>query len=164
MADSGLKTIERWATAAICAAAMSFAHAQPLAASTRFRQPVGPLPATFLVARPVLAPQPATGLFLPAHNYPEDRLRSVGPGVPAPRGLGQRRLPMPRLIADGYRPVSENARRVPPPSGDAVYMRAGSIRDAVTRYNEERESGRIGTRPTHTGARPPDPGPNLYRN
>jgi hypothetical protein len=161
MAESGLKTIERWATTAIYAAAMSFAHAQPVAASTSFRPPAGPLPGTFLVARPALASQRAPGLLLAGHGYPEDRLHSVGPGVPAPRGLVRRRIPMPPLTA-GYRPVSEDARRVPPPSGGAVSMRAGSIRDAVTRYNEERESGRILSRTPNAGARSPDP--NIYRN
>jgi hypothetical protein len=159
MAESGLKTIERWVTTAICATAMSCAHSQPLAASTSFHPPVGPLPATFLVASSALPPQRAPGPFLAELKYSEDRLGSVGRGVVAPRGLGLRRIPMPPLTA-GYQPVSENARRVPPTSGDAGSLRAGSIRDAVTRYNEERESTHILPRAPNTGARPSDQNPD----
>src|ERR1700742_1100348 len=114
MAESGLNTIGRWATTAICAAAMSLAYAQPVAASMTFRPPTDHFPATFLVARPALASQRPPGSWL------------VSPGVFAPRGLIRHRLPMPSLTA-GYRPVSGDARRVPPPSGDAVSVRAGSI-------------------------------------
>jgi hypothetical protein len=71
---------------------------------------------------------------------------------------------MPQMAAGGipYRPVSESARNVPRSSGNTAYMRAGSIRDAVTRYNEERGTGRPTPQTSGAGARTPDPG--VYRN
>lgn len=161
MAESGLKTIERWATAAIFAAALLFAHVPPVAASAGVRPPAGPLSATFLIARPTLGSHRTPGFWLAELNFPEERLRAVDPSVPAPRGSSRRRFPMPPLAA-GYQPVSGDARRAPPTSGDEVFMRAGSIRDAVTRYNEERDSGRVLPRTPNTDARPPDT--NLYHN
>jgi hypothetical protein len=161
MAEVVLNTIGRWAATAICAAAMWFAYPQPVAAFTGLRPPAGPLFATVLVSREELALKRAPGFWLIGNNDQEEPFRSASPGAVAPSGLSRRRLSMPPLTA-GYQPVSADARRAPHPSGDAVSVRAGSIRDAVTRYNEERDSGRSLPRAPNTGGRPPDP--NLYRN
>ena len=61
----------------------------------------------------------------------------------------------------GITPVSAETRGVPRPPADSAMVRAGSIREDVARYNEERS-----TRPV---PRPPEdmsraPGPSPYRN
>ncbi|MDR3098660.1 MAG: hypothetical protein LBV73_16500 [Paraburkholderia sp.] len=65
----------------------------------------------------------------------------------------------------GYRgpihPVSADARQVPHPPADSP-VRAGSIREDVARYNEERSTFRPFQRNGGEGPRPPMPTP--YRN
>jgi hypothetical protein len=61
----------------------------------------------------------------------------------------------------GITPVSAETRAVPRPPADSAMVRAGSIREDVARYNEERS--------TRAVPRPPDdmsraPGPSPYRN
>ena len=61
-----------------------------------------------------------------------------------------------------FRPVSDEARTLAR-EGGAAYLRAGSIRADIARYNEEREANRPVPRPPNAPAsRPPQPW--LYRN
>ncbi|PTB21388.1 hypothetical protein C9I57_06935 [Trinickia symbiotica] len=164
MADAAFQTIGRWMTAAICAAAMSLAQAAPHmpahAGAVSFRQP-----ANFgfggFSTHPAFIRQPgADYLQIARSTYPET---GRSPRSRAAASSRHERL-LPPAAAGGipYRPVSENARNVPRPPDNSAYVRAGSIRDAVTRYNEERESGRVAPRPPSPGTRMPDPW--LYRN
>jgi hypothetical protein len=168
MADAVFQTIGRWATAAICAAGLSFAHAQPdgqpHAASVSFHQSDGSTPGNWL-ARQAFAPQSPAGYLRMARNYPEGRHGAARSSAATRHGAGPRLSSSMPMAVRGmpYRPVSEAARNVPRPTGHTAYMRAGSIRDAVTRYNEERgEPGRPVPRPPTAGERPPDS--SLYRN
>ncbi len=161
MADVVFQTIGRWAAAAICAAAISLAQAAPHAASVSFRQPEGFGFGGFFT-RPALGRQAGgNDLHMARSTYPDD-----APSPSTRAGSPPRRAPrmFPPVVSGGiqYRPVSESARNVSRPPGASAYMRAGSIRDAVTRYNEERESGHAVPRPPSAGARTPDP--SLYRN
>jgi hypothetical protein len=61
----------------------------------------------------------------------------------------------------GITPVSAETRSVPHPPADAAMVRAGSIREDVARYNEERSSRSV-PRPPDEMSRPPGPSP--YRN
>jgi hypothetical protein len=152
MSGSRYRSIGRSAAAVICAAAVALAYAHPqlapYAASISFRQPAGFAPRTF--ERHADTPQPTPGLG----QNPESRALSNL------RGGRQQRL----SAASGmpYRPTSANAHNGQRPPGNVVYLRAGSIRDAVTRYNEERGASRTSPRPSNPAARPPD-APD-YRN
>lgn len=75
-------------------------------------------------------------------------------------------VPLDRASVGGYRtspitPVSEPVRPVPHPPADSP-VRAGSIREDVARYNEERGSFRPFPRNGGEVPRPPMPSP--YRN
>ncbi|RDV00008.1 peptide-binding protein [Trinickia dinghuensis] len=61
-----------------------------------------------------------------------------------------------------FRPVSEEARTLAR-EGGAAYLRAGSIRADIARYNEEREANRPVPRPPNAGV-PRPPQSSLYRN
>ena len=76
-----------------------------------------------------------------------------------PYRLGPNRIPP--MAANVYEPVSESARNAGHGAGGAVYMRAGSIREDIARYNEERENGRPPQRPPAAGPHAPA---SLYRN
>ncbi|MGN6319569.1 hypothetical protein [Trinickia sp.] len=60
-----------------------------------------------------------------------------------------------------FRPVSDEARTLAR-EGGAAYLRAGSIRADIARYNEERGAPRP-PRPPNTGARSSESAP-VYRN
>lgn len=164
MADAAFQTIGRWMTAAICAAAMSLAQAAPHtpthADSVSFRQAESLGVGGFLM-RPALVRQPGVDYLRMARStYPETG-RPLPPRAAAP-SRHDRSLPRAAPWGMPYRPVSENGRNAPRPPDNSAYVRAGSIRDAVTRYNEERESGRVAPRPPSPGAHAPDPW--LFRN
>jgi hypothetical protein len=178
MADAGLRTIGRWATVAVCVAGLSLAYARPRtashdnphAASISFRQPDNAMLGGWF-AHSWFDRQSTTSSRVDS-RYPAPRIdgqTAAGLSPDRPNGHQRparvRRLSaMPQMAAGGipYRPVSESARNVPRSSGNTAYMRAGSIRDAVTRYNEERGTGRPTPQPSGAGARTPDPG--VYRN
>jgi hypothetical protein len=61
-----------------------------------------------------------------------------------------------------FRPVSDEARTLAR-EGGAAYLRAGSIRADIARYNEEREANRQVPRPPNAPA-PRPAQPWLYRN
>lgn len=161
MADSGLETIGRWLAAGVCAAAMTLVQAQP--AHVSFRPSAGLLAINAAPRGEARAPAPA--MYRTAHTaYVE---RGLGRAAALPRGA--RHSAGGRLVAKlpagpgraPYRAISHDARNAPP-AGNAAYLRAGSIRDAVTRYNEERVTGRAAPRPPAASQRLPDP--SLYRN
>jgi hypothetical protein len=164
MADSGFQTIGRWAAVAICAAAFPFAHAQreepPHPASVSFRQADGSLLGNWF-AHPFGHP-PTQGPGHIAQNYAQGHPYAPS-GTMTRRRSGQQHVsPMQPILAGAipYRPISEKARNVPHPRGNTA--RAGSIRDAITRYNEEREADHGVPRPPSPGTHVPDP--SLYRN
>ena len=149
MADSAFHTFGRWAAAALCALAVSSVHAQP---------PHGP--------RAGFAAPGARAL---------GRAPSAPPGRLAGRG-GQRTFVMssspyghgaPRTVPavppppTPFRPVSEEARTLAR-EGGAAYLRAGSIRADIARYNEERGANRPQRR-IGQGARSGE-SPPVYRN
>lgn len=96
-----------------------------------------------------------------------DRVMNMarGPGV-MPGGNGFRGVPRmaPRAApqyAGAITPVSAEARPVPRQSGNPTMVRAGSIREDVARYNEERGFSRPAPRPPEDMSRP---GASPYRN
>jgi hypothetical protein len=153
MADSAFHIFGRWTVIAFCAVAASLVHAQP---------PRGPHPG------PV---GPHAGLaasfarsFARAPNRP---MIAGGPGRDA-RPFGAMANPYrrggPALMAAPaipVRPVSDDARTLAR-EGGAVYLRAGSIRADIARYNEERAPSRV-PRPPAADSRP-SPSAPLYRN
>jgi hypothetical protein len=163
MADSAFQTIGRWAAVAICAAAFPFAHAQPEEpphpASVSFHQAGGSLISNWLSHpfghRPVSGPEriAQTG----------QGRSSVPSGTVTRRRYGQQHVPPTQSTlrsATPYHAISESARNVPRSPGTTA--RAGSIRDAITQYNEEREEGRGVPRSPSPETHVPDP--SLYRN
>jgi hypothetical protein len=186
MADWGLRTIGRWTAVAACVTGLSLAYARahsathdhPRPASISFRQTdkaafggwfahswFDRQSTTSSRADPhYSAARINTGFDARFDAHTAAKSASARPnGHPRPARV--RRLSgLPPMGAGGiaYRPVSESARGVPRASGNTAYMRAGSIRDAVTRYNEERGTGRSTAQPSGAGARTPDPG--VYRN
>lgn len=160
MADWSFNTLLRWTAVALCAAAIPLAWAQPHADNISFRPHASPFG---LDQAPRSAGRSEPGFYQTAHT--EDGLRR-GPKGPLARGArrGGRLVGAPSAPPSGfpYRPISQDARNVPRAQGNATYLRAGSIRDAVTRYNEERDTSRPVPRPPAPGSRPPDP--SIYRN
>lgn len=167
MAESSFDTLLRWTAVALCAAAIPLAHAQPHAANVSFR-PHGGSYAIDALPRPAERPQPAPGFYQTAHTNDVERHGAKGPkgaGARAARRGGNGRLigaPAMPPVGFPYRPISQDARNVPRQQGNATYLRAGSIRDAVTRYNEERDTAHPVPRPPAPSSRPPDP--SIYRN
>ncbi|NRO98601.1 hypothetical protein GWC77_21995 [Paraburkholderia sp. NMBU_R16] len=162
MADWSFTTLLRWTAVALCAAAIPLASAQPHAANISFRPHASPFA---LDQAPRLAgrSEPGPGFYQTAHT---DDGQRRGPKGPFARGArrGGRLVAAPSAPPSGfpYRPVSQDARNVPRAQGNATYLRAGSIRDAVTRYNEERDTSRPVARPPAPSSRQPDP--SIYRN
>ncbi len=170
MADSALKIIGRWLAGALCAAVAAIAHAQP---PHGYRaQFVAPHVHAFGGAQNPQNPRNAQNRF-PAGMAPRAGTRAnpqQRPFVMArdPYGRsGTHMVPAPALAPAAtvpFRPVSDEARTMAREGGNA-YMRAGSIRADIARYNEEREA-------THV-PRPPNSNlegsavqrqPSVYRN
>jgi hypothetical protein len=158
MADSAFKIIGRCTAAALCALAVSVVHAQPPHADREAwaaahageiarapNRPMGP------AARPVLHGAPRPDPFVTATNpYAHGGARVV-------------RAPAIEPATVPFRPVSDEARALAR-EGGAAYLRAGSIRADIARYNEEREANRpLPRSPNEQVSRPPQ-GPSLYRN
>jgi hypothetical protein len=57
------------------------------------------------------------------------------------------------------RPINETAKPFQRQDPNPPYVRAGSIRADVARYNEERDSNRFVPRPPNAVAHPPTPSP-----
>ncbi|WP_206954936.1 hypothetical protein [Trinickia acidisoli] len=153
MADSALKIFGRWVAAALCVAAASIAHAQPPhgyrghtaapQARTFWRGPSRPAAVT--------GPRRAPHAFVMATD-------PYGHG-------GARRVPAPAIAPPTvpYRPVSEEARTLAR-EGGAAYLRAGSLRADIARYNEERDANRVPRPPSAPSPRPPQTPSVYYRN
>jgi hypothetical protein len=168
MADTGFRKFGRWAAAALCAAALSLAHAQPPreaqaafgpAGGMRMASPASPAPAYF--GSPRAYPDSRGGYGAHYRVGASDRTARpapsgrYGPAWVAPARVGSPGAPL--------RPVSEVVREVPRPSGNSTYMRSGSIREDIARYNAERGTERPTPRPQSNNVpRPPMPSP--YRN
>jgi len=153
MADSAFYHFGRWAVIAFCAVAASLAQAQPPRGSRAGG--VGPhagLAASFARSfahaprRPMIGAAPSRGPR--SFGAMSDPYRHGGPSiVPAPA------LPV-RQVSDDARTLARE--------GGAVYLRAGSIRADIARYNEERAPSRV-PRPPAADNRPSSSAP-LYRN
>ncbi|MBU6486425.1 MAG: peptide-binding protein [Burkholderiales bacterium] len=154
MADSAFHTFLRWAAVALCAAVGSLAYARPPQGPHGGRAGYGAAPAGPFWRAPV----PSAGA--------------------APRGGGQRSFvittspyghggprvapaPLIAAAATPFRPVSDEA-RPQAHEGGAAYLRAGSIRADIARYNEERGPAHV-PRPPSSGGRPPQAMP-AFRN
>lgn len=149
MADSAFHTFGRWAAAALCALAVSFVHAQP---------PHGPR-AGFAA--------PGARALRQAPNRPPTGFAGRGgqstfvmSSSPYRHG-GPRTAPSVPPAPTPIRPVSEEARTLAR-EGGAAYLRAGSIRADIARYNEEHGANRP-PRPTGQAARSSE-SPPVYRN
>ena len=95
-----------------------------------------------------------------------DPLRADGAGRDAPtfgryRAASYGALRFETRYRSGITQISAEARPVPHPPADSP-VRAGSIREDVARYNEERAAFRPLARGSAGGGRPPMPSP--YRN
>jgi hypothetical protein len=164
MAELGFRNVGRWAVGALCAAMLSFAHAQP----PRSDHGGGGYHAGGMRAYggPAMHAPRAD-----AHGLAAQR-RAAGPGQnprvaaggsqwigPGPSGAPGGRDP---VYGTPIRPVSEVARPFQRQDPNPPYMRSGSIRADITRYNEERDSSRFVPRPPNDVPHPPSPSP--YRN
>lgn len=159
MADSALNIIGRWAAAALCVAAASIAHAQP---SHGYR-------AQFAA--------PRAHAFWGGQNRPAAPIAERRSSrAKAPRSFvmatdayghgGAQMVPAPALAPSTvpFRPVSDEARTLAREGGNA-YMRAGSIRADIARYNEEREATHVPRPPSANGDEPRGARqPSVYRN
>ncbi|TKC89805.1 hypothetical protein FAZ69_10730 [Trinickia terrae] len=153
MAELGIRNFGRWAVGALCVAMLSFAHAQPPRMGHDGYYGGG-----------------ARGYGGQARSYAAERRagnpaqarRAANGGAP---WSGRSGGPAGRdpVYGTPIRPVSEE---VPRPfqrqDPNPPYVRSGSIRADVARYNEERDSNRFVPRPPNDVPRPPAPSP--YRN
>lgn len=77
---------------------------------------------------------------------------------------GARMVPAPAVApAVPFRAVSDEARTLAR-EGGAAYLRAGSIRADIARYNEERAPNHPIPRPSAEQAPRPPQSPSVYRN
>ena len=152
MADCALKIIGRWGAVVLCTLAASIALAQPPHGRDVWFAPSRGAPLWRAPAHPMQAPvrRPARRVFMMSTD-------AYGHG-------GARMVPAP-IVAPAtipLRPVSDEARTLAR-EGGAAYLRAGSIRADIARYNEERGANRAPPAPNAREPRPPAP-PSLYRN
>lgn len=161
MADSALKIIgRRWVAGALCAAVASIAHAQP---PHDYRAQFSAPRAHALVG----AQNPPTVSIAPRRMPRAYAPRRAFMMAADPYGHGGTHMvPAPALApaAVPFRPVSDEARTLAREGGNA-YMRAGSIRADIARYNEERESTHVPRPPNSNIEGPPGQRqPSVYRN
>ncbi|MGN6084124.1 peptide-binding protein [Trinickia sp.] len=159
MADSALNIIGRWAAAALCAAAASIAHAQP---PHGYRAQFAAPNAHAFWGAPHRSAAPLAPHRVPRGNEP----RSFVMATDAYGHGGAHIVPAPALAPSTvpFRPVSDEARTLAREGGNA-YMRAGSIRADIARYNEEREATHVPRPPNANGDEPRGARqPSVYRN
>lgn len=161
MADSALKIIGRWVAATLCVAAASIAYAQP---PHGYRaQFAAPHAHAFWGAQN----RPASPPPLAAHRLSRAKQpRSFVMATDAYGHGGAQMVPAPALAPSTvpFRPVSDEARTLAREGGNA-YMRAGSIRADIARYNEEREATHVPRPPNANGEEPRGARqPSVYRN
>lgn len=158
MAELGFRNFGRWAAGALCATTLLAAHAQPPHNMGRaWNHPFGGMNA--FGGHPVSAREAADSHNSHAYGM---RQRMAGPDQGL-RGLrGQRLAGGDRENAASFgtrlRTVSDT-RPFQRQDSSPPYMRAGSIRADVARYNEERESTRLAPRRSDDEPRPPPPSP-----
>jgi hypothetical protein len=160
MAASAFNTFGRWAAAALGAVALSLAHAQPPHAPHAPLTPRASFTESTTAARAsARAPEHPAGVTASRRAARRQFAVTVDP-----YGHGGPRLAPAASAAPAgpfYRPVSEEARTLAR-EGGAAYLRAGSIRSDIARYNEERGVNRA-PHPPATGARSSE-SPPVYRN
>jgi hypothetical protein len=157
MAELGSRNIGRWAVGALCAAVLSFAHAQPPRSDHGGGGARGyggqAMHASRAETRGYAAQRRVAG---PGQNA---RVAAGGGSWMGPSGTPSGRDP---VYGTPIRPVSEVTRPFQRQDPNPPYMRSGSIRADITRYNEERDSSRFVPRPPNDVPHPPAPSP--YRN
>ncbi len=156
MAHMGFRNFGRWVAGALCAAVLSFAHAQPPRAAYGGGHEGGGFRA--FAAQPRGAPRAYAAQHRGAGPGRGPRVAAGAGWMQAPGGGRTGAVPFGGQI----RTVSEETRPFQQQDSSPPYVRAGSIRADVTRYNEERDSSRIVPRPPGDVPRPPPPSP--YRN
>ncbi|MDQ7980163.1 hypothetical protein QYH69_23240 [Paraburkholderia sp. SARCC-3016] len=143
--NAGFSRAKYWLSGVLVAAAASLAHANPMLsprdvprhnAATSYRA----YSATLVAAPRIPAFDNASEVR--AHRLPAVQYAGV-------------------QYAGAITPVSTETRGAARPPSNSQAMHAGSIRDDVARYNEERVSRQI-AHPPGEGSRPPGPSP--YRN
>lgn len=148
MADSAFKIIGRWAAGALCALAVSIVHAQP---------PRGH-GAGFSAPRAQLWRGPSRALASAGRRSERTFVMTMDPYAHG----GVRRVPTPLLApAAPLRPVSNETRALARESGSA-YLRAGSLRADIARYNEERGATRPAPSASPNRTPPPSHAPSLF--
>lgn len=152
MAASAFHTFGRCAAAALCAVALSLAYAQ---------RPHGTRGGVAESGARSFERAPGRPASVTA-SHPGARRHFAVTVDPYGHG-GPRIVPAASITPAGpfYRPVSEEARTLAR-EGGAAYLRAGSIRSDIARYNEERGPNRVPHPPTR-GARSSE-SPPVYRN
>ncbi|QCP47991.1 peptide-binding protein [Trinickia violacea] len=158
----GSRNVGRWAAGALCAAMLSFAHAQP----PRSDHGGGGYHAGGMRAYGGPA---AHAPRADSRGYASQR-RAAGPRQDPRAAAGGSAWMGPSGIPGGHDPVygtpirtvSEVTRPFQRQDPNPPYMRSGSIRADITRYNEERESSHFVPRPPNQVPHPPEPSP--YRN
>lgn len=156
MAASVLHTFLRWTAAVLCGFALSLAYAQaPHAARGGFMAQ-----GNRVFARAPVRPASASA----SRGGPRRQFGQFGMTVDPYGHGGPRAAPVAAIPPPGpfYRPVSEEARTFAR-EGGAVYLRAGSIRADIARYNEERGPNHAVPHPPTRGARSSE-SPPVYRN
>jgi hypothetical protein len=176
---AGLVRIGRWVLGAGLAALVAFAHAQPA-----FAPHGGGFHGGGFERAPTMHEAPRAAM--PGGHNGATPMRVADQGGWHERGGGGGRQPQPERRGEGanggknaggpygnpygngfggyhgpIQPVSAETRPVPHPPADSP-VRAGSIREDVARYNEERSSYRPFQRSGGEVPRPPMPAP--YRN
>jgi hypothetical protein len=159
---AGLLRIGRWLVGAGLATAVVLAHAQ------RLHAPSDDFPHAMMSGSAYGGAGSFDGLRANVggglRNY---SMRAERPGreaLPFGRYYGASPYEIRRFTAGysgGITPISAEARAVPRRPADSS-IRAGSIREDVARYNEERAAFRPFARGSADGPRPPMPSP--YRN
>ncbi|WP_240324636.1 peptide-binding protein [Trinickia diaoshuihuensis] len=147
-----MKFIGRWVAVVLCTFAASLALAQPPHGHEGWFAPsrgASLWRAPSRAAGPVIRPSARRAFMMSGNPYGHGAARMV----PAPVALP---------AAMPLRPVSDEARTLAR-EGGAAYLRAGSIRADIARYNEEREATRPPPPPNGHVPRPPQP-PSAYRN
>ncbi|MGG1945173.1 peptide-binding protein [Trinickia sp. NRRL B-1857] len=158
MADCVLKIMGRWVAVVLCTLVASIVHAQPPHGREAWFAPSRGA-ALWRAPNPRGVPNrvAAAPIRRPAHRTFVMSTDPYGRGsarmVPAP-------VVEPATVP--LRPVSDEARMLAR-EGGAAYLRAGSIRADIARYNEEREATHVAPPPNARVPRPP-PSPSIYRN
>lgn len=158
MADCALKIIGRWVAVVLCTLAASIVYAQPPHGRDGW---FAPSRGASLWRAPTPRSVPNRVAVAPSRRAAHRTFMMSTD----PYGRGGARMVRGPVIEPAtvpLRPVSDEARTFAR-EGGAAYLRAGSIRADIARYNEERESTHSAPPPNVRVPRPP-PSPSVYRN